>query len=125
MTILNLILASQVALAHPSSTACAQACPDGAASAPRLRNGISPTVKAWELGKRAETLRWFEEHQFGRTPIGRPADEKLGERSVEFPSAGLRINITCCLPEGADRDHPAPVFLFGDHRGGEKAPDYP
>ena len=110
--------------AFPSPVDCVRACPDGAASAKRLWNGISPQVKEWELSKRAETLRWFEEHQFGKTPIGRPADEKLGERTVEFPSVGLRIDITCCLPEGADADHPAPVFLFGDHRGGERGPDY-
>ena len=110
--------------AFPSPVDCVRACPDGAASAKRLWNGISPQVKEWELSKRAETLKWFEEHQFGKMPIGRPADEKLGERTVELPSAGLRIDITCCLPEGADADHPVPVFLFGDYRGGEKGPDF-
>ena len=113
-----------VGAAFPSPVDCVRACPDGAASAKRLWNGISPLVKEWELSKRAETLKWFEEHQFGKTPIGRPADEKLCERTVEFPSAGLRIDITCRLPEGADADHPVPVFLFGDHRGGERGPDY-
>lgn len=108
----------------PSPTWCVRACPDGQASPKRLWQGISPLVKEWELWKRAETIKWFEEHQFGKTPIGRPDDERLGERSVEFPSAGLRINITCVLPEGADEKHPVPVFLFGDHRGGKKAPDY-
>ena len=109
----------------PSPVDCVRACPEGAASAPRLWQGIPPLVKTWELSKRAETLKWFEDHQFGKTPIGRPADERLGERSVEFPSAGLRINVTCVLPKGADAAHPVPVFLFGDHRGGQKAPDYP
>ena len=109
----------------PSPVDCVRACPEGAASAPRLWQGIPPLVKTWELSKRAETLKWFEDHQFGKTPIGRPADERLGERSVEFPSAGLLINVTCVLPKGADAAHPVPVFLFGDHRGGQKAPDYP
>lgn len=109
----------------PSPVECVRAVPGGTNAAQRLLQGVSPLVKAWEFGKRAETLRWFEDHQFGRTPIGRPKDEKVGEQSIEFTESGLRINITCCLPEGADVAHPVPVFLFGDHVGGEKAPDYP
>jgi dienelactone hydrolase len=108
----------------PSPSACVRACPDGANSAARLWQGISPQVKEWELGKRAEALKWFEDHQFGRTPAGRLPDQRLGERSVEFPAAGLKIDITCMLPEGADARHPVPVFLFGDHRGGDTAPEY-
>ena len=44
----------------PSPSACVRACPDGAASAKKLWNGIAPQVKEWELGKRAEALEWFE-----------------------------------------------------------------
>ena len=109
----------------PSPVSCVRACPDGAASAKRLWQGISPQVKAWELGKRAETLKWFEDHQFGKTPVGRLPDQVIGESSVTFTNSGIRIEICCRLPDGADAAHPAPVFLFGDHRGGEKAPDYP
>ena len=82
------------------------------------------TVKAWEGSGRAETLAWFENHQFGKTPIGRPADERLGESFVEFADSGIRIDIFCRLPAGADAKHPAPVFLFGDSFGGDQAPDY-
>lgn len=87
--------------------------------------GIDARVREWEHGKRAETFRWFEENQFGKTPIGRPSDEKIGTRSVEFTESGLRINITCCLPKGASAEHPVPVFLFGDHMGGVVPPNYP
>ena len=76
----------------PSPAACVRACPDGAASAKRLWNGISPRVKEWELGKR---------------------DETLGESSVAFTDSDLRIDIACSLPEGASAAHPVPVFLFG------------
>ena len=82
-------------------------------------------VREWEGGRRAATLKWFEDHQFGKTPIGRPADERIGLRSVDFADSGIRINITCCLPAGASAEHPVPVFLFMDHRGGTRAPDYP
>ena len=68
---------------------------------------------AWENGQRAETLKWFAEHQFGVTPFGRLPDEKIGERSVTFEKSGLRINITCVLPK--DAKGPVPVFVFGDH----------
>ena len=79
-------------------------------------------VEEWERTRRAETLQWFEGHQFGRTPVGRLPDQVIGETSVAFTNAGIRISITCRLPKGADAAHPAPVFLFGDHRGGEKPP---
>ena len=109
----------------PSPAACVRACPDGASSPKRLWQGIAPLVKEWELGKRAETLKWFEENQFGKTPCGRLPDEVIGESSVSFTNAGLRIEICCRLPAGADAAHPVPVFLFGDHRGGKDAPDFP
>ena len=109
----------------PSPAVCVRACPLGAKAPKRLWNGISPQVKEWELEKRAATLRWFEDHQFGKTPIGRPADEVIGESSVTFTNSGIRINVFCRLPEGADAAHPVPVFLFGDHRGGVTPPDYP
>ena len=72
-------------------------------------------VAEWEGGKRAETLKWFAENQFGVTPIGRPADEKIGERSVTFADGKITINIHLSLPKGADAKHPVPVFVFGDH----------
>lgn len=72
---------------------------------------------------REKTLQWFGEHQFGVTPIGRPQDETFGERSVSFFGGQVKIDITCVLPEGADAEHPVPVFLFGDHICG-KAPDF-
>ena len=81
-------------------------------------------VAAWEAGGRAAALRWFEENQFGRTPVGRLPDQVLGASSVSFTNAGIRIEITCRLPAGADAAHPAPVFLFGDHVGGKAPPDY-
>ena len=57
--------------------------------------------------RREETLKWFREHQFGVTPIGRPADEKIGERSVSFQKSGIKIDITCVLPDGASAEKPA------------------
>lgn len=70
----------------------------------------------WEGGRRAETLKWFSEHQFGITPFGRLPDEKIGERCVEFTKSGIRIDITCVLPDGASAGKPVPVFIFGDHK---------
>jgi dienelactone hydrolase len=87
--------------------------------------GISKVVKEWELGKRAKTLKWFEDNQFGVTPIGKLDDQKIEDRAVVFEKAGLKINITLCLPKGASAENPVPVFLFMDHRGGRKAPDFP
>ncbi len=72
---------------------------------------------------REETLQWFREHQFGATPIGRPDDETFGDRSVSCLGGQIKIDITCVLPDGADADHPVPVFVFGDHVCG-KAPDF-
>ena len=103
----------------PSPVDCVRVNPAGIK---RLWQGISPTVKEWEQGKRTETLEWFEENQFGRTPIGRLKDQKIEESAVVFEDSGIRINITCRLPEGASADKPVPVFLFGDHRGGNKPP---
>lgn len=108
----------------PSPTWSVRACPAGADAPKKNWNGISPQVKAWELGGRAETLRWFEENQFGRTPVGRLPDQVIGASSVSFTNAGIRIAITCRLPAGADAAHPAPVFLFGDHCGGDRPPAY-
>lgn len=56
---------------------------------------VSTVVKAWEQGKRAETFKWFEENQFGRTPIGKLKDQKFEESAVVFEQSGIRINITC------------------------------
>ena len=82
------------------------------------------SVEAWEGGRRAETLKWFSENQFGRTPFGRLPDERFEKRAVRFEKSGIRIEITCVLPEGASAGKPVPVFVFGDHRGGRKPPDY-
>ena len=108
----------------PSPTWSVRACPAGADAPKKNWNGISPQVKAWERGGRAETLRWFEENQFGRTPVGRLPDQVVGASSVSFTNAGIRIAITCRLPAGADAAHPVPVFLFGDHCGGDRPPAY-
>ena len=82
-------------------------------------------VSAWENGGRAEVLKWFGEHQFGVTPIGRPADEVIGERSVTFANGTITIDIHLSLPKGASKEHPVPVFIFGDHMGGrEKTPPF-
>lgn len=82
----------------------------------------NPQVSAWEQGGRASTLQWFQEHQFGVTPVGRPADQTIGERSVAFAGGKIKIDITVALPEGASREHPAPVFVFGDHLCGDHPP---
>ena len=82
-------------------------------------------VSAWEGGGRAEILKWFGEHQFGVTPIGRPADEVIGERSVTFANGTITIDIHVSLPKGASKEHPAPVFIYGDHSGAkEKVPPF-
>ena len=72
--------------------------------------------------RREEALRWFREHQFGVTPVGRLPDERIGERSVSFEKSGIKIDITCVLPEGASAEKPVPVFLFGDHMSEHKPP---
>lgn len=121
MTLLALAAAGPTAAAavsFPSPTACVRACPEGAAAPGRLWNGISPQVKAWELGRRVETLRRFEATRSGKTPCERPPDEVIGASSVAFTDAGLRIAIVCNRPAGADAAHPVPVFLSGDSRNG-------
>lgn len=82
-------------------------------------------VKAWEERDRAAVLRWFEDNQFGRTPVGRPADETIGERSVSFAGGKIRIDIALVLPAGASKDRPVPVFVFGDHTCASKPPYAP
>ncbi len=67
--------------ATPSPVDCVRVNPAGIK---RLWQGISPTVKEWEQGKRTETLEWFEENQFGRTPIGRLKDPKIEESDDVF-----------------------------------------
>ena len=87
--------------------------------------GTSSKRAAWENGGRAAVLKWFGENQFGVTPIGRPADEVIGERSVTFANGTITIDIHVSLPEGASAEHPAPVFIFGDHCGAkEKTPPH-
>ena len=81
-------------------------------------------VSRWESGGRAEVLKWFSENQFGVTPIGRPVDEVIGERTVSFADGKLTIHIHLSLPEGADASHPVPVFVFGDHVLRGRTPPY-
>ncbi len=85
-------------------------------------DGDKAKVSAWEKGGRAETLKWFAENQFGVTPLGRPSDMKINERSVTFADGRITIDITLALPKGASKDKPVPVFLFGDHKCEGKPP---
>ena len=85
---------------------------------------LSSAAAEWERRGRAETLEWFSAHQFGRTPIGRTPDETFGPTYVSFPELGLRIDVSCHLPEGASAEHPVPVFLFGDHIDISSTPDF-
>ena len=72
-------------------------------------------ARDWERGRREEVLEWFRDHWFGRAPVGRPADEVIGARSVSCAGGRIRIGIHLSLPEGATREHPVPVFVMGDH----------
>ena len=83
------------ATARPSPTWCVRACPEGAASARRLWNGIPQLVKDWELGKRAAVL------------------DGLSARFGTDASTS-RADTVCTLPAGADAAHPVPVFLCGE-----------
>ena len=84
----------------------------------------SPVAAEWERKGRPEALEWFAAHQFGRTPIGRTPDEVFGPTYVSFPGLGLRIDVSCHLPEGASAEHPVPVFLFGDYVDISSTPDF-
>jgi len=68
----------------------------------------------WE-NSREEVLDWFRENFYGRAPVGRPADEQIGERSVTCAGGKVTINLHLSLPKGADAAHPVPVFVLGDH----------
>ncbi len=81
-------------------------------------------ISRWEGGERAETLRWFAENQFGVTPLGRPRDEVIGEKTVSFADGKIAIRIHLSLPKGADASHPVPVFVFGDHVLLDRKPPY-
>ena len=81
-------------------------------------------ISRWESGGRAEVLKWFSENQFGVTPIGRPDDEVIGDRTVSFADGKLTIHIHLSLPKGADAAHPVPVFVFGDHVLLDRKPPY-
>ena len=106
------LVAGTVAWGRPSPSVCVRACPEGAASAKRLWNGISPLVKVWELGERDKTRT-----RLGGDGLGRLPDETFGDRAVVCTNAGIRIDVTCMLPDGADAQRPAPVFLVGDLHG--------
>lgn len=79
-------------------------------------------VADWEKRGRPEALKWFGENQFGVTPVGRPANQVIGERSVSFADGRIKIDITLMLPDGASKEHPVPVFVFGDHTCADKPP---
>lgn len=72
-------------------------------------------VSEWENGKRQEVLDWFRDNYYGRAPLDRPADETFGEKSISFGNGKFKINLFVALPKGASKDHPVPVFIFGDH----------
>lgn len=106
------LVAGTVAWGRPSPSACVRACPEGAASAKRLWNGISPLVKAWELGERDKTRA-----RLGGSDLGRLPDETFEDRGVVCTNAGIRIEVACTRPEGADAQRPAPVFLLNETQG--------
>ena len=68
----------------------------------------------WEK-ERAQVLDWFRRNWFGYAPIGRPADEIIGERSVSCADGKVKINLFLALPSDANSTNPVPVFVFGDH----------
>ena len=107
-------LYAQLAAARPASATV---------TATRIAERDSAVVE-WEHRRRGEVLDWFSAHQFGRTPIGRTSDETIGPNYVSFPELGVRIDVTCHLPEGACADSPVPVFLFGDLEDDMKTPDF-
>ena len=74
---------------------------------------------------RQATLDWFSRNQFGVTPIGRPADQVIGDRDVRFADGRIRIRIHLELPKDASADRPVPVMLFGDHKLKSHTPPYP
>ncbi len=71
---------------------------------------------AWENGGREQVLEWFRKNQYGVTPIGRPADQVIEERSVSMAGGKIKIDIFLALPDGASKEKPVPVFVMGDHR---------
>ncbi|MBQ3345185.1 MAG: serine hydrolase [Kiritimatiellae bacterium] len=75
----------------------------------------SATAEEWEERGREETQDWFERHWFGRRPVERPADEKIGRRHVELAGGRKKINIDLFLPEGASAANPVAVFVHADH----------
>ena len=78
--------------------------------------GDAAAVAAWEKTGREETLAWFRNNWFGVRPSeDRPADEVIGRDFVSCAGGRIRINIYCRLPESASPDHPAPLFILGDH----------
>lgn len=65
-------------------------------------------VKTWERRRRGEVLRLFEEHQFGRPAVGRPAGlrfETFDAGTPAFDGAALRRQVTIHLsPTGPQLD---------------------
>lgn len=122
----KMLLANCLASILAASAATVDLCGGGwtADGLPTSDRVCAEKVRTWEKTGRPKTLAWFEENQFGKTPFGRLPDEVIGVRDVTFTQSGIHIDITCVLPKGASPDHPVPVFLFGDHMGGNTPPDY-
>ena len=99
-----------------AAVACASLLADGPrpASAPRSEDAAA-TAAAWEESGRADMLDWFERNWFGRRPVERPEDEKIGRREVSFAGGRKKIKIDLFLPKGAGAANPAPVFVHVDH----------
>ena len=95
-----------------------------AASAASAAAADPARVSAWEGGERERVLEWFRSEWFGRAPVGRPADEECDERSLTCAGGKVKINFSLTLPPGADKDHPAPVFVFGDHFNRQTSRDH-
>ena len=60
-------------------------------------------------------LGWFERNWFGRRPVERPDDEKIGRGQLSFADGRKKIKIDLFLPKGASAANPAPVFVHVDH----------
>ncbi|MBR2837676.1 MAG: serine hydrolase [Kiritimatiellae bacterium] len=104
-----------------SALVAALACAIALADGPRPDAGRRPseaqaaTAAAWADAGRAEMLGWFERNWFGRRPVERPADEKVGRSQVSFADGRKKIRIDLFLPKGANAAAPAPVFVHADH----------
>lgn len=103
------------------------------------------TAKAWTDQRRAEVLRLFEDHVYGKTPVGRPADfrwETLSEAETLHGKALRKIvrlhffrdpeeshlDLLIFLPKHAANSSPVPVALGLNFKGNHAViadPDIP